>query len=251
MLFIGTFSKGYHLCFTIHEIHSYRIGPALCTWTLQTSNDIFRFPPIGKELSTNTLGITFGANCTSRCMELFELSMERGNHFNMTGQIIFDREICGIGASYVGSLWYNHIFAVQVKLSPDRTILLSADQSDNGRIGLFHSSSGNTNKMDFSFVDNKRLPNPKNTNRREMPAWAPSLVFSADGSKFATATPDGVVTIWDAQNGLHLKVYVVEVPSRVTLWPISFLQFSSGISGREVLVFMEVVDPSTLISANK
>ena len=104
ILFIGTFSKGYHLCFTIHEIHSYRIGPALCTWTLRTSNDIFRLPPIGKESTTNTLGITFGANCTSRCMELFELSLERGNHFNMTGQINFDQEIRGIGASYVGLL---------------------------------------------------------------------------------------------------------------------------------------------------
>jgi WD40 repeat protein len=185
-------------------------------------------------------------------VELFELSTEGGDPLIKTGQINFSQEVCGIGMSYIGPLWYNYIFALQVKLSPDRRILLSADQSDNGRVGVFYSSSGDANKMDFSFVDHKRLPNPKNTNRREeMPAWAPSFVFSADGSKFATATPDGVVTIWDAQNGLHLKVYVVEVPSHVTLWPISFLQFSSGISGREVLVFMEVVDPSTLISANK
>jgi len=185
-------------------------------------------------------------------MELFELSTEGGGPLTKTGQIDFNREVYGIGTSYVGLLWYNYILALQVKLSPNGRILLSADQSDNGGVHLFYSNSCDTNKMNFSFVDNKRLPNPKNTNRRkEMPAWAPSLVFSANGSKFATATPNGVVTIWNAQNGLPLKVFVVEVPSRVTLWPMSLLQFSSGISGREVLVFMEVVDPSTLISANK
>ena len=102
---------------------------------------------------------------------------------------------------------------------------------------------GDTNNMDFSFITQVSIPNPKRTDRKEEGLLrAPLVVFSADGTKFAAGTTDGVVSVWDIRSKTPLKVFEVNVPTgRSTIeWPIWYLQFSSGILGREVLVFMEV-----------
>jgi WD40 repeat protein len=126
---------------------------------------------------------------------------------------------------------------IQVVLSPDRRILLNADR-DSGTINVFYSGTGDTDNMDFSYVTHFSIPNPKGTNRRRDWHRSPLLAFSADGAKFASVTGDGVVLVWDVRSKIPLKVF--EAVPRDRQWPISHLQFSSGILGREVLVFTEV-----------
>ena len=129
---------------------------------------------------------------------------------------------------------------MQVVLSPDRRILLNADEN-NEAIDIFYSDTGDTDNMNFSFVTHVTIPNPNGANRKgERLLGAPLLVFSADETKFAAGTADGVVSVWDVRSKIPLKVFVVDVPRNIHEWPIWYLQFSSGISGREVLVFMEV-----------
>ena len=99
--------------------------------------------------------------------------------------------------------------------------------------------------MDFSFVTHVSIPNPNGTDRKgtRLPG-APLIAFSADETKFAAGTADGVVLVWDVRSKIPLRVLKVDVPSlprRIDYRPIRHLQFSSGIAGREVLVvFMEV-----------
>jgi len=95
--------------------------------------------------------------------------------------------------------------------------------------------------MDFSFITHVPIPNRNGTNRKEERLLgAPLIAFSADGTKFAAGTADGVVSVWDVRSKIPLKVFELDVPRNILQWPIWDLQFSSGISGREVLVFMEV-----------
>jgi WD40 repeat protein len=127
---------------------------------------------------------------------------------------------------------------IQVVLSPDRHILLHANQNSE-TIDVFYSGTGDTDNMDFSFVTHVSIPNPKGTNRKDERHGPPRIAFSADGAKFAALTSDGVVWVWDVRSKIPLKVFEADVP-RDSQRPISGLQFSSGILGREVLVFKEV-----------
>ena len=94
------------------------------------------------------------------------------------------------------------LITVLVAQSPDRNILLSVKDRDTEKIDIFYSSdSGDANYMDFSFVTNVSVPKPANADRRRLGApLIVSLAFSADGSKFATATFDGVVSVWDVRS---------------------------------------------------
>ena len=67
------------------------------------------------------------------------------------------------------------------------------------------------------------------------------LAFSADGSKFAMAISEGNpgVSVWDIQSKTPLKTFV-EVPKYGDGRHVENLQFSSGKSGKEALVFVEV-----------
>ena len=67
------------------------------------------------------------------------------------------------------------------------------------------------------------------------------LAFSADGSKFAMAMTQGGpgVSVWNIQSKNSLKTFV-EVPEYVDGRRVGNLQFSSGKSGKEALVFVEV-----------
>jgi len=96
--------------------------------------------------------------------------------------------------------------------------------------------------MDFSFVTHVSIPNPNGTNHNRAKLGAPLLAFSADGTKFAVGTEDGVLSVWDVRSKIPLKVFEVDVPRGVRFsTPLQFLQFSSGIFGREVLVFIAEV----------
>ena len=71
--------------------------------------------------------------------------------------------------------------------------------------------------------------------------FAPELAFSADGSKFAMAMSQGNpgVSVWDIQRTTPLKTFM-EVPKNGDRRRVGNLQFSSGKSGKEALVFVEV-----------
>ena len=75
----------------------------------------------------------------------------------------------------------------------------------------------------------------------ESAVFAPDLAFSADGSKFAMAMSLGEpgVSVWNIQSKNPLKTFV-EVPEYVHGRCVENLQFSSGKSGKEALVFVEV-----------
>ena len=109
-------------------------------------------------------------------------------------------------------------------------------------IDILSSSSGERNNMDFSFVTRMPIPlNPNKSNRREAieSLGGPLHAFSADGYKFAIATADGVVSVWDLRSKAPLNLFMADA-SRHDDWSIFILQFHSGISGKEVLVFVEV-----------
>ena len=67
------------------------------------------------------------------------------------------------------------------------------------------------------------------------------LAFSADGSKFAMAMSQGGrgVSVWNIQSKTPLKTFN-EVPKYGDGGRVGNLQFSSGKSGKEALVFVEV-----------
>ena len=63
----------YLLHLSIHEIHAYRVGPALWTYDDYGYSNIFGLQPM--KSTTNTLGITFGVDSKSH-MELFDISTD-------------------------------------------------------------------------------------------------------------------------------------------------------------------------------
>ena len=137
------------------------------------------------------------------------------------------------------------LITVLVAQSPDRNILLSVKDRDTEKIDIFYSSdTGDANNMDFSFVTNVSVPKSASADRQRLGApLIVSLAFSTDGSKFATAKSEGVVSVWDVRSQVPLMVLAVEKQPdgfMAVQTLISYLQFSKGILGREVLVFMEV-----------
>ena len=83
---------------------------------------------------------------------------------------------------------------------------------------------------------------PAPTARKRPLRFEPELAFSADGSKFAMAVSHGGpgVSVWNIQSKTPLKRFA-EVPKYGNgTRAIGNLQFSSGKSGKEALVFVEV-----------
>ena len=103
-------------------------------------------------------------------------------------------------------------------------------------IDIGYLDSGGTT---FSFVTCISFPAP--TGLKTHLFVKPELAFSADGSKFAMAmSQDGPgVSVWDIQSKTPLKTFV-EVPKYDYGRRVGNLQFSSGKSGKEALVFVEV-----------
>ena len=89
----------HYLHLSIHEMHSYRVGPALWTYHHYGRSDIFQLQPM--KSTTNALGITFGVDSRSR-MELFDISSdakERSYPLVEAGQLNYGRQLNGKGPS--------------------------------------------------------------------------------------------------------------------------------------------------------
>jgi len=93
--------------------------------------------------------------------------------------------------------------------------------------------------MNFSFITHMFIPVPRIPQTSPI-IQAPLIAFSADGSKFATATNRATVSVWDIRSKVPLKT-LMEVPeSDYDDRRIHYLQFSSGNLGKEALVLVEV-----------
>ena len=106
----------------------------------------------------------------------------------------------------------------------------------NETIDIYYLDSDGTT---FSFVTCISFPAP--TPRERNLLFDPELAFSADGSKFAMAMSQRGpgVSVWDIQSKTPLKTFV-EVPKYGNGRRVGNLHFSSGKSGKEALVFVEV-----------
>ena len=82
---------------------------------------------------------------------------------------------------------------------------------------------------------------PAPTARERSLVFDPELAFSANGSKFAMAIRHGGlgVSVWDIRSKTPIKTFV-EVPKYGYRVRLGNVQFSSGKSGKEALVFVEV-----------
>lgn len=135
-----------------------------------------------------------------------------------------DRRLCENGSPFVfvksGQLNYGRQLNRPAVLSPaDRRIILNPGEISE-TIDIFYSGTGDTD------------------NRKGGRARAPLLAFSADVTKFAVGTDDGVLSVWDVRSKTPLRVFEVDVPREVLSLPTSYLHFSSGIIGKEILAFI-------------
>jgi hypothetical protein len=89
----------HYLHLSIHEIHSYRVGPALWTYHNYGHSNILELQPM--KSTTNSLGITFGVHSKSR-MELFNVSTDaKEDSYPLVeaGQLNYSRQFNDAGAS--------------------------------------------------------------------------------------------------------------------------------------------------------
>ena len=89
----------HYLHLSIHEIHSYRVGPALWTYHHYGRSNIFQLLPMNS--TTNALGITFGVHSKSR-IELFDVSTNGTKDtypLVEAGQLNYGRQLNGAGLS--------------------------------------------------------------------------------------------------------------------------------------------------------
>ena len=115
-------------------------------------------------------------------------------------------------------------------------ILLNVDHTakrDKETIDIHYLDPGGTN---FSFVTCISTPHLGRLPHVNPPAHA----FSANGSKFAMAMACGGVSVLDIRNKVPLRTFMEPFKLAQRGQPHRFLQFSSGNSEKEVLVFLEV-----------
>ena len=110
-------------------------------------------------------------------------------------------------------------------------ILLNMDTED--MIDIHYLDPGSAN---FAFVTRMSIPPLRAASRIKPPDFA----FSADGSKFAMEMPRGGVSVWNIQSKAPLQTFTETPLPEVLDKPQRFFQFSSGNSGKEILVFVEV-----------
>lgn len=149
-------------------------------------------------------------------------------------------------------------------ISPDGRTLLSV--GDSNKV-YFHEISGGS-RLTFSPVCTLSLPSPTAiapSYHSNSLAASFSTAFSADGAKFAVASQEGVVAVWDVRSTKPLKVYETDkmrLPSgsgnggasgwlsddpwewtrgssRAPGWSVRSVKFSVG-QGRETMAFTEV-----------
>ncbi|KIJ97192.1 hypothetical protein K443DRAFT_681748 [Laccaria amethystina LaAM-08-1] len=212
---------GGYLHLSIHKIRSdHRVGPALWSFngSIDGHSDIDNLVPITS--TENALGITFMVQFNGH-WKLFDISTngtDASNNIPLieSRRIDFDQKLAR-GNS-------------RVKLFPDRHILLNTDVEvgrRNETIDIYYSDSGDTNNMNFSFVTRMSIPLLKDRKGSFVD------LDVANGSKFAMATSDGRVSVWDIRSTVPLKTFM-KFPKSVR-----YLQFNSGNPGKEVLVFVE------------
>jgi len=88
-----------YLHLSIHEIHSYRVGPALWTYHNYGHSNIFQLQPM--KSTTNALGITFGIDFKDH-MELFDVSTDaKENSYPLVeaGKLNYSRHLNDAGPS--------------------------------------------------------------------------------------------------------------------------------------------------------
>lgn len=149
-------------------------------------------------------------------------------------------------------------------ISPDGRTLLSV--GDSNKV-YFHAISGGS-RLTFSPLCVLSLPPPTITApsyHSNSLAASFSTAFSADGAKFAVASQEGVVTVWDVRSTKPLKVYETDktrLPSgsgnggatgwmsddpwdwtrgssKAPGWSVRSVKFSAG-QGHETMAFTEV-----------
>ncbi|KAG6827267.1 hypothetical protein H0H92_012531 [Tricholoma furcatifolium] len=100
-------------------------------------------------------------------------------------------------------------------ISPDGRTLLSV--GDSAKVYLHRMTGGS--RISFSPIATLKLPPPTNTHINYASASLTasfSSAFSADGSKFAVASQEGLLAVWDVRSSRPLKVFQTEksrVPS--------------------------------------
>jgi len=149
---------------------------------------------------------------------------------------------------------------VTASISPDGRTLLSV--GDSSKIYFHHMRGGDP--VTFEQVHTLVLPSPDS-----LPVLYPSSLaacfstaFSSDGMKFAVASQEGVVAVWDVRSTKPMKViqtdkhrdipsddgYLSDDPTDWTLgqskapgFSVRNVKFSSGgVSGKEVMTFTQV-----------
>lgn len=137
-------------------------------------------------------------------------------------------------------------------ISPDGRTLLSV--GDSREINLHALSCGGSgSSMTFEKMSTLCIPSQyespftANTAARYYPALF-SSAFSSDGTKFAVASQQGTVIVWDIRSSLPLKVIQTNrtrglnsMPQLMSeyRWRTLCLKFG-GRAGKEVMVFNEV-----------
>ena len=87
-----------YLYLSIHEIRSYRVGPALWTYNDRGHSNINRMQLMTSH--TNTLGITFGVDHKTH-MKLFDVSTKADYPLIEVGKLNYNRYLDHLGLSYL------------------------------------------------------------------------------------------------------------------------------------------------------
>jgi WD40 repeat protein len=152
-------------------------------------------------------------------------------------------------------------------LSPDGRTLLSV--GDSPKVYLHHLSGGS--RLTFNSITTLSLPPPDASSlyySSSSLAASFSTSFSSNGTKFAVASQEGAVAVWDVRSSKPLKVFQTDqsrMPSsksptnggatgwlsddpwdwtrgayRAPGWGVRSVKFGSDDSGREIMAFTEV-----------
>jgi hypothetical protein len=150
-------------------------------------------------------------------------------------------------------------------LSPDGQTLLSV--GDSPKVYLHHLSGGS--RLTFTPITTLSLPPPDGTiyNTSSSLAASFSTAFSSNGTKFAVASQEGSVVVWDVRSSKPLKIFQTDktrMPAGRSMngdasgwlsddpwdwsrggyhapgWGVRSVKFGSSDSGREIMTFTEV-----------
>jgi len=151
-------------------------------------------------------------------------------------------------------------------LSPDGQTLLSV--GDSPKVYLHRLSGGS--RLTFTPITTLTLPPPDNSSLYHISsnlAASFSTAFSSNGTKFAVASQEGAVAVWDVRSSKPLKVFQTDknrMPEGKSMmngnasgwlsddpwdwtrggyqapgWGVRSVKFGSGDSGKEIMTFTE------------